>query len=309
MEILETKGNPDLAEVFIAQLRADPRSIVEFVDAIDPRYPREEKSVCTVSTQFGCPVSCLMCDSGDFFAGNLTAEEIFSEIDFVVGRRWPDRRIDSRKFKIHFARMGEPALNPAVLDVLEQLPERYEVPGLIPCIPTIAPASAADWFERMLEIKKRLYMDGHFQLQLSINSTDPKIRDWLMPVKKWDLPELARYGSRFFDPGDRKVVLNFALARGLPVDHLVIREYFNPERFMIKVTPVNPTDIAVGNVFETIISAAHPDAADELVEKLGELGFDCVVSIGDEEEIAIGSNCGQAAARLLRARRAGESVA
>jgi 23S rRNA (adenine2503-C2)-methyltransferase len=300
MEILDSRGDSNLAEIFVARMRDDPLSVVEFVDAVDPRYPRQEKWVVTVSTQFGCPVKCLICDSGGYFRGNLTADEMLSEIDYVVRRRQPDRRITNGKFKIHFARMGEPAFNPAVLEVLERLPAVYDAPGIIPGIPTIAPAGTEEWFERLLAIKQRLYRNGHFQLQLSINSTDPATRDVMMPVRKWSLGQLADYGRRFYEPGDRKLVLNFALARGVAVDAAEIRRIFNPETFIVKLTPVNPTDTAVRNGYETILSGAEPDRAGELVSALEAAGFECIISIGDDREIAIGSNCGQAASVVLK---------
>ncbi len=300
MEILETRGRDELAQIFVARLRPDPMSLVEFVDAVDPRYPRKHKWVVTVSTQFGCPVKCTFCDSGGFFAGNLTADEILAEIDHVVRRRAPDGRIDSDKFKIHFARMGEPALNPAMIEVLERLPGIYSAPGLIPCIPTVAPSAGRDFFDELLAVKRRLYGDGHFQLQFSVNTTDVDLRDRLMPVSKWGFDEIDEYAHRWYVPGDRKVVLNFALSPDNPVDADVVARHFDPGCCMIKVTPINPTDMAVKNGFRTMLSASDPTGADALVSRLRDRGFSCVVSIGDPEEIEIGSNCGQAATRLLR---------
>lgn len=300
MEILDSRGDPNLAEIFVARLRDDPLSVVEFVDAVDPRFPRKDKWVVTVSTQFGCPVKCLICDSGGFFRGNLTSDEILAEIDYVVRRRQTGRAIRNGKFKIHFARMGEPSLNPAVLEVLERLPARYDAPGLIPCIPTIAPAGTEPWFAGLLAIKRRLYPEGHFQLQFSINSTDPKVRDAMMPVRKWSLEQVAEYGRSFYKPGDRKVVLNFALAHGVAADPAEIGRIFDPGTFIIKLTPVNPTDTAERNGYKTVLSEAEPDRAGSLISALEAAGFECVISIGDDREIAIGSNCGQAASVVLK---------
>ena len=301
MEILDRRGTGHLAEIYVARLRDDPLSVVEFVDAVDPRFPREEKWVITVSTQIGCPIRCLICDAGGFYRGNLTADEILAQIGRVVqGRQGERRAIRAPKLKIHFARMGEPALNPAVLEVLERLPAVYDAPGLIPCIPTVAPAAAAGWFEDLLAIKRRWYAGGRFQLQFSINSTDPRARDALMPVEKWGLREIAAYGRRFHDPGDRKVVLNFALAAGVEADPDVIARSFDPDRFLVKLTPVNPTESAVRNGYGSVLSASAPDAAAGLAAALEGRGFDCIVSIGDDREIAIGSNCGQAASVVLK---------
>jgi len=299
-QILEVKGNPELAEVYVAQLRDDPQTLVEFVDSIDPRFPREEKWVITVSTQFGCAMRCAMCDSADYYAGNLTADEILSEIDYVVRKRMPSGVIPVEKFKIQFARMGEPALNPAVLEVLERLPDVYRAPGLIPCMASIAPRAAADWFERLLAIKQRLYGGGHFQLQFSINSTDPVVRKRLMPASKWSFEQIAEYGRRWYTPGDRRISLNFVLAEGIPVDPDIAASLYDPETFLIKVTPLNPTDSARRNELVPTLLPSDPNAADELAERFEALGFDCIVSIGAEEEIRIGSNCGQAVARWRR---------
>jgi hypothetical protein len=50
----------------------------------------------------------------------LTAEEILMQIDHMVNEWFPDGIVPASKFKIQFARMGEPSLNMAVLDALEE---------------------------------------------------------------------------------------------------------------------------------------------------------------------------------------------
>ncbi|NOZ84931.1 MAG: radical SAM protein [Deltaproteobacteria bacterium] len=299
-EVLEVRGNPDLAEVYVARLREDPRTLVEFVDSIDPRFPREEKWVVTVSTQFGCPMRCAMCDSGDHYIGNLTADEILSEIDHVVKKRAPSGKIDCPKFKIQFARMGEPSLNPGVLEVLEKLPIVYDAPGLMPCIASIAPRAGKNWFEKLMEIKNRMYPGGRFQLQFSINTTSEDVRNRLMPASKWNFEQIAEYGERFHETSDRRITLNFVLAKNLPVDPKKVRSIFSPEHFIIKLTPLNPTDVARANNLMPTLTPSAPNAADDLAVEFENLDFDCIVSIGAEEEIRIGSNCGQAVARWRR---------
>jgi hypothetical protein len=64
--------------------------------------------------------------------------------------------------------------------------------------------------------------------------------------------------------------------------------------------------MAVRNGFGTMLSAENPHGADRLAVELGERGFDCVISIGEAEEIEIGSNCGQAATRIVRGKLHGE---
>ncbi len=294
MKIISKTGSPKFAEVYVAQVRDDPRALIEFVDAVDPRYPREQKRVIIVSTQIGCPIGCLMCDSGAFFLGDLTKEEMFAEIDHVLKG---DLR-DHPKLKIQFARMGEPALNMAVLDVLEELPKRYPIKGIMPCIATTAPAGSEGWFVRLTKIKDRYYNDGRFQLQFSINSTDENERNIMIPTKKWQLSDIADYGRKFYKRGDRKVTLNFALSDGGAISAELLRKYFNPAKFLVKITPVNPTDGARRNRLNGVVSPHNIHGADRVAKELGYYGFETIISIGTPEEIAIGSNCGQSVKRM-----------
>ncbi len=290
--LLATRGDEDLALVHLLQLGQDPRRQVETVDSIDPRYPRHEKACVIVSTQLGCAVGCLMCDASDRFRGNLTADEILDQVRFVKERRPGLER--TAKLKVHFARMGEPAHNAAaVLEALEALPGVLPAPGLLPCVATVAPAGSAAFIRDLARLKDRLYRDGRFQLQLSLNSTDPATRRRLMPTPQLAMDELAALGREFYRPGDRKVALNFALARGIPVDPDDLAAAFSPDQFMVKLTPVNPTERAREHGLDTVLSAESPEAARRLVDDLGARGFDVVVSIGEEDEIRIGSNCGQ----------------
>lgn len=290
--LLARSGRDDLAVVYALQVGPDPAHAVETVDSVDPRYPRSEKTVIIVSTQLGCPVGCPICEAGGGYLGNLSTDQLLDQVRFVLARR--PEILDSRKLKVHFARMGEPALNgPAVLEALDRLPTLLPTPALMPCVATVAPAGCQPFLDELIWLKRRLYRGGHFQLQLSINSTDPAMRRRLIPFPHLDLDALALAGQRFYEPGDRKVALNFALARGVPLDPGALRDRFDPACFMVKLTPVNPTARACQAGLETVVSAADPDAARALVARLGALGYDVVVSIGDPEEIDIGSNCGQ----------------
>jgi 23S rRNA (adenine2503-C2)-methyltransferase len=208
MKVIASTGKEEIALVYILELNSG--KLVECVESLQPPFSRQDKWVLLVSTMFGCPIGCVMCDAGGHYQGKPTAEEILSQIEFLVRQRFPDRIIPCKQLKIQFARMGEPALNPAVLDVLEALPEIYDTPGLMPSISTVAPAGCRNFFERLLEIKQRVYANGHFQFQFSLHSTDPQLRDVIIPVRKWSFSEMAEYGERFYVNGDRKITLNFA---------------------------------------------------------------------------------------------------
>lgn len=300
MKVIAKTGKDDMAFVYIVEYENGKK--LECVESLQPPFTRDEKWILLTSTMHGCPVGCKMCDAGGYFHGKPTAEEILEQIDFMVVNRYPDRRVLSKQFKIQFARMGEPALNDAVLDVLEELPKRYDAPGLMPSISSVAPKGTDAFFERLLDIKNRLYSGGHFQFQFSIHTTDLALRDELVPVKKWDFEKMAVFGERFYEEGDRKVTLNFALAQGQPLDPEVLKKYFSPDIFLIKITPLNPTYRAVENNLETYIDPNEQNIDQNAVVKaLKEAGYDVIVSIGEVEENLIGSNCGQYLRRHMEA--------
>ncbi len=286
-------GKEDLATLYVAYLRGKKDHVVEFVESVQPPIPREKKWVNLISTLFGCPVGCAMCDAGGTYRGPLTAEEILSQILFMVDRHYPRRAVPVEKYKIQFARMGEPSFNDAVLDVLERLPEVLDAPGLIPSISTIAPAGREAFFERLLAIKNRLYAGGRFQMQFSIHTTDDELRNQIIPIKKWGFEDIGKYGERFYREGDRKITLNFSPAPEWPVSTGVLREHFNPDVFLIKLTPLNPTEKVINAGMKSLIDPANPAKYADLVRSLERAGYDVIVSIGALEENQIGSNCGQ----------------
>ena len=313
MRIVSEYGNDAIAKVYVAQMREhatksapSDKMLVEFVESVQPPIPRSEKWVLIVSSMFGCPVKCKMCDAGGAFAGRLSADEIISQVDYMVRRRFPDGRVPIPKFKIQFARMGEPSMNPAVLDAMRLLPTTYDAPGLNVSLSTIAPATpgARRFFDDLIEVKDRHYSGGRFQLQFSIHTTDLKKRDTLIPMPKWSFDEIAAYGERFStaENGDRKVTLNFAPAEGYPVDPSVIRKHFNPESFLIKLTPLNPTIRSKEQSLRPSIDPLDSRTSDSLVNMFRDEGFEVLLSIGELEENRIGSNCGQFIQRALNAR-------
>jgi 23S rRNA (adenine2503-C2)-methyltransferase len=295
MRIKAKAGNEDIATVYIAE--TEKGKLIEFAESVEPPIPREKKWVLTLSTLYGCPVGCRFCDAGSFYQGKLSKADILSQIDYLIRSRFLDGSVPVEKFKVQFARVGEPSFNANVLDVLEELPALYDAPGLIPSISTIAPKGTDAFFARLLEIKNKLYRE-RFQLQFSIHTTDIEKRDWLIPVKKWDFARIADYGDAFYREGERKITLNFALAEGMSIDADVLLCYFTPDKFLLKVTPVNPTyQVRKHNLSSHI----QPDRENyEIIEKLREAGYRVILSIGDWEENHIGSNCGQHITNYLR---------
>jgi 23S rRNA (adenine2503-C2)-methyltransferase len=124
-----------------------------------------------------------------------------------------------------------------------------------------------------------------------------------MPVNRWNLAEIARYCKEFRQQADRKITLNFALVRGMPVDSDELRKHFDPERFLIKLTPLNPTYADTRNYLVSQIDSSWDETRCEIVNGLRNAGYEVIVSIGEMEENLIGSNCGQYLTEHLTAER------
>lgn len=301
MRVVAEREFPNLAKLWLAAPRQGCEHLIEFVDTLEPGVPKERKWVLMISTQLGCPVGCGFCDAGSLgHFGNLSAEEMLAQVEHVL-RRNPDLDAERHpKLKIHFARMGEPTLNPAVVEALELLAKR--LPGCLPSLSTVAPKTprAAAVLERLIEIK-RLFRPGRFQLQFSLHSTDDARRRALIPMPCWSLEEVAAYGRRFVEPGDRKVTLNFALAPGDVLDADLLAARFSPESFLVKVTPVNPTGAAERRGLVRLWDRA-PEDVERALTRLRALGFDALPSPSLSEELAAASSCGQLWSSELKSR-------
>lgn len=291
MKVIASSGRDDIAVVYIGKMRDG--HFVEFVESIQPPVPRKKKWVLIVSSLFGCPVGCSFCDAGITYKGKLSKEEILAQIDFPIRKRFPNGDIPVEKFKVQFARVGEPALNSAVIEALSELPYRYNAPGLLPCVSTIAPGGSDLFFDKLLDVRKNVYRDKNFQLQFSIHTTDEELRDKLIPVKKWGFEEISEYGEVFFEEGYRKITLNFALGQDTPIEPSLLIKYFNPDKFLIKITPINPTYKAQKNKISSFVGPKNKGRLEVLIDKLKNTGYEVIKSIGILEENNIGSNCGQ----------------
>jgi len=295
MKIVAETAKSDIATVFIAEVRNG--KLIEFVESTQPPVPREKKWVLIISTLLGCPVGCQFCDSGWHYDGKLTKDDLFEQIDYLVSLRYPNKIIPIEKFKIQFARMGEPALNDAVLEVLEEFHSRYDAKGFLPSLSTVAPIGRNKFFDKLLEIKQNIYKDN-FQLQFSIHSTNEEQRNQLIPIKKMSFQEISEYSNRFYQKGDKKITLNFALSESSIVSTPYLKTFFSPDTFIIKLTPVNPTSASITNNVKSL--DFFSDSIKRKVDKFKAEGYEVIVSIGELEENKIGSNCGQYITNYLK---------
>ena len=76
-----------------------------------------DKWVATISTQKGCPMNCQFCDCPKYgFYGNASIDDMCYEIEQILKGETVK---ETKRFNVHFARMGEPTFNKNVLAFAE----------------------------------------------------------------------------------------------------------------------------------------------------------------------------------------------
>ena len=259
-----------------------------------------EKWITLISTQHGCPMNCAFCDCPKAgFHGNASIEDLEYEVRTVL-EAFPDVK-RTKRFNLHFARMGEPSFNPAVLSFVEHglldLVATYVKAEIIhPVVATMLPRSNP-WLEAFLrvwcDIKNNMY-DGHAGLQLSIQSTDDEQRDKQFNGCSLPLKDIADICYRLPFPQRRKYTLNFAVTKDTILDAERLDSLFNKDDFVVKLTPVHETKAAVNNGFDIGDTYDSYDVYKRLEEPLLERGWGVISAIPSKEEDSDRITCGNA---------------
>lgn len=256
--------------------------------------PLSEKWVCTVSTQYGCSMGCSFCDVPKVGSGrNATFGDLQKQVLSVL-KLHPDV-LTTKRLNVHFARMGEPTWNPNVLDCAKWLKEHIDPEMKVhPVVSTMMP-KRNEWLKTFIHswmrIKNRLY-HGNAGLQLSINSTNQYERDVMFSGNACSLFDIYKIMQGVVPVG-RKITLNFALS-GYEIDECELLKYFDPDDYMIKITPMHVTKSCNANGILTDggYDSYHPYQAVE--KRLISAGYDVLVFVPSKEEDESRITCGNA---------------
>lgn len=193
---------------------------------------RAERWMIGVSTMSGCPVHCKFCATGKLSEWrNLTAGEIVKQVEFISNMNQAYFG-DALEHKINYTRMGEPFMNiNEVKEAIRILELRY--PATHHYISTIGiKGSDFSWIK------------DNITLQISLHSFDEDRRNWLIPYNnKMSLRELGEIRTK----SHLKTTINLTLVNDVDFDIERLREYFDPEHFFIKLSPINPNSISEKN--------------------------------------------------------------
>ncbi len=256
--------------------------------------PLEQKWVITISTQYGCSMGCKFCDVPNVGGGiNATFRDLVDEV--LTGIKLHPEVEFTKRLNIHYARMGEPTWNPDVLDATKWLKTHIDPEYKIhPVVSTMMPRKniwLKTFIHTWMRMKNRLF-GGEAGLQLSINSTSESERDEMFNGNASSLFEISKIMDGII-PNGRKITLNFAVA-GYEIDPKILLRYFDPENYVIKLTPMHKTNAAMKNGIETKGDYTMLQPYEEYEKSLKQAGYDVLVFIASSYEDLSCITCGNA---------------
>lgn len=262
--------------------------------------PLEEKWVVTISTQYGCSMNCLFCDVPKVGYGkNATYDDLKNQV--IEALKQHPEVAATKRLNIHYARMGEPTFNPAVLKFsydVRKIIRPYIGRSLIhPVVSTMLPRKNKRLMQFLnewtIDIKNEFFR-GDAGLQFSINSTSDQQRHEMFSGNSLTLSEISEIGKSLIDPIGRKYALNFAIADGYKVDAKKLRQFFNPKKFMVKITPIHATLACDENDIKTTEGYQAFTPYQKIEQDLKSCGFDVIVFVPSYEEDLGLITCGNA---------------
>lgn len=195
---------------------------------------RADRWMVGVSVASGCPVRCKFCATGKLKKfRNLAYQEIVQQVEFVLNSR-PENRKDSKEFKINYTRMGEPFLN---IENVKRAVKFYQI------MDGFGKMGKVHHYISTIGIKGADYswIRNNITLQLSLHSLNEERRNNLIPFKnKVSIKELGQIRTN----SNLKTTLNLILVDEDDFDINKLREHFDPDKFFIKLSPINKNEIS-----------------------------------------------------------------
>jgi 23S rRNA (adenine2503-C2)-methyltransferase len=261
--------------------------------------PLTKKWVVTISTQYGCSMNCKFCDVPKVGRGlNATLNDLTYQLTEAL--KLHPEITSTKRLNLHYARMGEPTFNNNVLHhavMLHKLVRPYIGNSMIhPVISTMLPKAnkgLMEFLNAWCDIKNEVYR-GDAGLQFSINSTDDAQRNEMFSGNSLTLDEISEIGRLLPDPIGRKYALNFALADEYIIDAKKLRSLFNPDNFMVKLTPLHKTNSCDENGITTTGGYESFTPYKKAEDALKQAGFDVIVFIPSYDEDLGLITCGNA---------------
>jgi 23S rRNA (adenine2503-C2)-methyltransferase len=167
--------------------------------------PHGKRVTLCVSSQVGCPLDCVFCQTGKgVFGRNLTSGEILDQICYLKSG------CENDKVNLVFMGMGEPLLN---FEAIVQSIRVLNDPQGLDMGSRRITVSTAGLPRRMRDLADA---DLRCSLALSLNATTDQQRRQLMPaVGKYSITELVDAALYFHAQSGRRVTLEYVLLKGV----------------------------------------------------------------------------------------------
>lgn len=259
----------------------------------------EYKWVATISTQHGCKEFCKFCDVPKCgYHGNVSWQNLSKQIRTII---LGEDCKHTKRFNVHFARMGEPTWNEDILFYSEKILRNdvkecgLEADTVHPVVSTMLPKhnpNLEDFILKWCHIKNKEY-NGEAGLQFSINSTDDAQRDVLFSKQSLSLEDISKLADKLPMPVGRKYTLNFPVTKETILDAKKLSKLFDKNKFIVKITPIHETHSAIENGFE-VSGYADYDVYRQFEQPLLDEGWDVIVFVPSKEEDEDRITCGNA---------------
>lgn len=276
-------------------IKADFLGYTKRIESVEHRQvDLNDKLVVTVSSQKGCPMKCEFCDCPKFgFYGNASEAELVSQITTAIALSGVRK---GERLNVHYARMGEPTLNPAVITsacvIGELLQRTTQFKEYHPVVSTMMPKNnrtLCTFLEQWIYAGYAYGGDDGFGLQFSINTLDENERNKMFRNMSLSLTEISDIIKRLPAPKKRKFTLNFAVTSKSNLDPALMNKYFDKEKCIVKITPIHETKSAVSNGYEIVKDF---DVYEQFEKPLVNAGWDVIVFIPSQEEDSDRITCG-----------------
>lgn len=197
--------------------------------------PEKDHYTLCISSQVGCAMGCRFCMTGRLgLVRNLSAGEILGQVMAVTD----DAPHDMRLSNIVFMGMGEPLANiDAVVAAIGIMTDGDR--GLKLSRRKITVSTCG-----LVPMMDQLGKAAPIGLAVSLNATDDKTRDMLMPInRKYPISRLMAACARYPLPKREKITIEYILIKGVndsEKDAVRLAGLLAPLRAKINLIPFNP---------------------------------------------------------------------
>jgi len=252
------------------------------VETVLYRYPTyDERTVICHSVMSGCPMGCRFCGTGDYFIRNLSADEIFEQVQYALDQTGVNPN-DMKRLQLMSMSMGEPALNKNLEAAYDMMHANWPNAALL--ISSSGPDVSYDW---IIEMAKRIPTVG---LQFSVHESSDEARNKLIPFKKkLNLQQIADIGLRFQRETGRRPFFNYCAhdnnVSNEDVDRLMRLFYLQYWNATVSVICERNDGMPASNDHQKSL-------AEDFSAKLVNMGYDVRV-FDPAGQDTIGGGCGQ----------------